>query len=235
VEFCPPLKQPNLARGLTLDISWGPPSTNKNPAAVVLSGAFRTSKIPAAIPWFRDPNAAAACPPTPPLDVLAAVQRHRGGVGIVLMPFRRQQVVRRDGLATAEGLAGDALAGGAGDLPAVESEVADPDVSLVHLPAGRAAGALQPHPLVAGAGVVLGVQAAVFGGVPPLGDAGVVGQGVLPGGLLGFSDACKGRADDHGQAKDAWRLSGHSHARVQCKQASTHCADGSCQRTIKSQ
>jgi len=60
------------------------------------------------------------------------------------------------------------------------------------LATGRAAITLQPDPLVAGMHVVLRLCAIIFGGVPHVDDAGVVGQGASTRlSPFDFAESCK--------------------------------------------
>jgi len=118
----------------------------------------------------------------PPVHRLAREQ-HRIRGGVVSVPLRSQACVGRHGSAAAHGRAPEVVsaAGGAQDVPTPLRQVINGAVPLVHLPAGWAAGALQPDPLLAGMLVVSGGPVIVFGGVPQGHDARIAAQGQVSG------------------------------------------------------
>jgi len=113
------------------------------------------------------------------------------------VPLRRQTGVSRDGSAAAKPLV-LADAGWARDVSAPHGQVLGSAVPLVHLPAGRAAVALQPHPCRAAVLDVPGQCVAVACRVPEMANSGVVCQGEIAG-LPGpvFPPPCAGNRTFH--------------------------------------
>ena len=113
---------------------------------------------------------------TPPLELLVAGLIHCGGGRVVLVPFRHQPSVGRDGSAAAE-RATSADAGGTADVAAILCQLSGSGMPGVHLPTIWAACAPQANPLAAGMREIGRQVGAVLSGVPPGDNARVVSQG----------------------------------------------------------
>jgi len=107
------------------------------------------------------------------------------------MPLGFQTFVGGDGSAATEPPT-SAFACPADKLPTELSQVLGLGIPLVLLATGWAAIALHPNSLPAAMHVILRLGASIFGGVPHVDDAGVVGQGASTGlSRFNFAEPCK--------------------------------------------